>query len=211
MKFKNISIVTMALFLSVLSSTVNAGVIFSFQDDNGNVTMTTSGSLDTSLLISTNHGGWGSTGFGTFTNNLSLDMIGTDVGNTDIAFTFSPGTDTSAWNAGSFILGGADFFGFSDNGTTGFHTYASDNGYIPGVGISSSDLVGSIWTPNNEWLALSVSTAGIGLIDGVYTIADVSSGESITIFVNRSISVPEPAALGLFGLGLIAMRILRRS
>jgi hypothetical protein len=199
MNFKIISTVTIALILSVLSSTANAGVIFSFQDDNGNVTMTASGSLDTSLLISTNHGGWGGTGFGTFTDNNSLDMIGTSIGSTDIAFTFSSGTDTSAWNAGSFILGGASLFDLSDNGN------------IPGIGILFSDLVGSIWTPNNEWLALGVSTAGIGLIDGVYTIADVSSGESITILVNSSISVPEPATLGLFGLSLLAMRRLRRS
>jgi hypothetical protein len=125
MNFKIISTVTIALILSVLSSTANAGVIFSFQDDNGNVTMTASGSLDTSLLISTNHGGWGGTGFGTFTDNNSLDMIGTSIGSTDIAFTFSSGTDTSAWNAGSFILGGASLFDFSDNDIFQVSVYCS--------------------------------------------------------------------------------------
>ncbi|MDH4390038.1 MAG: PEP-CTERM sorting domain-containing protein [Aquabacterium sp.] len=188
----------------------HAGVVFSFQNTAGGVTMTASGSLDTSLLVGGQYGGWDGTGFGTFD---AVDMMGSG-DEADRVFVFSAGTELSAWNAGSFV-NDTEFFDFVDSGTTAFATYAEDsNGdYVPGIALNSGDLVGSVWTPDNNWFAANTTLADIGLIVGNYTITDATTGEFITISIGNSGTggtIPEPGTLGLVGMAAAGLALARR-
>jgi hypothetical protein len=114
-----------------------------------------------------------------------------------------------AQRRGGFV-GGSNFFGFTDTGTTQFATYAYNGSYLTGLGINTEDLLGTIWTPDNSWLALGTSIAALGFIEGLYTIADDITGEFITIAINSAVSVPGPNSIALFGLGLAGLGFVRR-
>ena len=66
-------------------------------------------------------------------------------------------------------------------------------------------MVAGLWTPDQSWINLNSSFASLGMVLGIYTIADALTGESITIQIGPSIdpiATPLPAALPLFASAL---------
>lgn len=102
------------------------------------------------------------------------------------------------------------------SGTTDFATYTLAAGVrVPGLTIDASDLVGTVWTPDNSWLAAGQTFASLGLNSGVYTVADAVSAESLTVDVGCTYSpgpapVPVPAALPLLGAGIAGLGLIAR-
>jgi hypothetical protein len=192
-----------------LGGRAGADVTFTFVEEGGTVTMTPSGTLDTTKLVVSNlSDGWGGTG--TEENGPGdIDIMGgTDIGAGITAqFGFHAGTDASAITNPGGPFAFDHFPGISVSGTKAFATYSGisfDGSRQPGIGMSSGDIIGGLWTPNQAWTYPPSSTfASAGLIPGTYTVSDSETGESITIAI-----VPEPATLGL--LAMAAPAILRR-
>lgn len=193
------------LVLSV-SGIANAGLVFKFEEVGGDVTMTSSGSIDTSGLVLGATSGWGGTGI---EENGNHDIFGgTSFGAINQSFGFNDGTDYSQWASatGPWTQG---FFSFSiASGTKSFTTYLRDQGQgpqLPGLGIVSSDLDGTVWTADQNWLASAKTFASLGMIAGTYTVTDAISSEFITIQIGNSVSVPEPTTLAIFALGIFGL------
>ena len=87
-------ILTAALGMAALAGQADAGVVFSFTESGGTVTMTSSGTLDTSNLVSlTSFGGWGGTGIENNSNPGDIDIMGgTSFGAIDTAEVSVTGT-----------------------------------------------------------------------------------------------------------------------
>jgi hypothetical protein len=188
-----------------LAGGANAGVTFTFEEVGGNVVMTSSGSIDTLGLVSAPLMGWGSVGI---YNSGAMTVMGATTGETselDLAFAFNSGTDFSAWMPGPAL--NSSFYIFTVTaGSKQFATYSGGAPHLPGLGIVSNDLVGSVWTPDQTWTANGTTFASIGLNPGTYTVSDAVSGESITYQIGP---VPEPTSALLVGLG--GMLLMSRS
>ena len=191
---KSLALGSVALSTSLLSNVLTsqqsqAAIIFSFQQVGSDVTMTSSGSIDTAGLVAANFQGWGDTGV---EENGQTDLMGgTNAGSINLTFSFNPGTDFSAWQTGNPFDN--SFFGFSvSSGSKGFSTYSRDASFnlVPGLGVRDSDLNGTVWSPDQNWIATGQTLASIGLNPGTYTVTDAVSGESITYQV-----VPEPLTM----------------
>lgn len=199
-----------AVFLS--ASSANASVLFKFEQVGNDVTMTSSGTLDTSKLIGGDRGTWGGTGIEDNDDGQTDIMGGTSFGQVDLAFAFSNGTDQSAWlnPGGPFDM---DYFAWNvDSGSHSFTTYHIPGGVRnAGIGIVRADMVGDMWTPDQNWTASGVTLAGIGLVEGTFAVSDASTGETITIMVGDGMSaVPLPATLTLLLAGIGGFAALRR-
>jgi hypothetical protein len=59
--------------------------------------------------------------------------------------------------------------------------------------VLASQLNGSVWTPDQNWIATGQTLASIGLNPGTYTVTDAVSGESITYQIGQP--VPEPLTM----------------
>lgn len=193
-----------SLLLFGFATGSHADVIFTFADDGGNVTMTSSGSIDTSNLLTGPHGGWGGTTAYIHASGYSLiGSTGGSLGLTNRAYTFHAGTDFTPWLGATFSSTETSFV---DSGTTQFSTYGH-TGVVPGLMINTSDLVGTIWTPDNSWTRAG-TLAGLGWNTGTFTVSDAVNGESITFQVG-SAAVPEPSTLIFLSLGLAAVGACR--
>ena len=231
----------LCMMASVASSAVafshatNAQLYFHFVEDGSDVTMTASGCIDTTQLVSTSplYGGWG--GRGVETNDGEVDIMGDTDGflvDNDAGFVFSGGTDLSAWADASGPFA-SDFFSFNGGDTsttTQFSTYVGDNGRVSGLSVAPEDIAEGVWTPDAFWRAEGETFSSTGLQVGTYTIADASTAAFITIQVGGAsppppsvCSTPEaPAAtpvptMPLFGLlalgvllGLFGLRKLKQ-
>jgi hypothetical protein len=202
-----------AVAMTAFAGSANAGVLFSFTETAQGVTMTASGSIDVAGLAPAKKVGWGGTGI---ESNSEVDILGTNMGGLDTAYAFNAGTDLSAWDtaAGPFTN---SFFSWSTTGTTSFATYTRDkNARLPGLTIDASDLVGTIWSPDNIWVAGGKSFASLGLNHGVYTVSDAVSAESLTIDVggnyapDPAAAVPVPPALPLMAAGMVGLGLIAR-
>jgi hypothetical protein len=193
--------------LGVSIAQAHAGIIFSFTQSGGNILMQSSGVLNTANMVSFAASGWG--GVGVETNGApESDIMGdTTMGGLDIAFAFNTGTDLTPWIGSMFTTSN---FGWLSSGTTQFATYIRDPDRTPGIGISSADLVGNLWTPDVSWTKAG-TFASLGLTTGMYTITDARTGEFISIQIGEAVSkVPAPATIALFGLGLAGLCFSRK-
>jgi hypothetical protein len=194
------TIIGIGASLVLFASQGYADVLFAFNEVGGTVTMTSSGSLDTTKLVSSGLAdGWTGTGF---QGSKNIDIIGgTSFGGVDTLFGFSPGTDISAITNPGGPFTGADNNGFAavTTGSKSFVTYSgTTDGWVTleaGIGVVGSDIIGGIWTPDQNWTWAGASFASLGLNIGTYTVSDASTSESITLQV-----IPEPASIGLLGL-----------
>jgi hypothetical protein len=202
--------------IAAFAGSANAGVVFSFTETAKGVQMTASGSIDVSGLVATSNAGWGGTGI---ESNSEIDILGSNMGGMDATYTFNSGTDLSAWDTATGPFS-KSYFSWDKSGTTSFATYARiKNLRVPGLTVDSSDLAGTIWTPDNSWMAAGQSFSSLGLNAGVYTITDAVSAESLTIDVGGTYNpdpggnpaaVPVPAALPLLGAGIAALGLIAR-
>ena len=194
-----------------------ADIIFTFEETGGTVIMTSAGVLDTNnLIVSGLPDGWGGTG--TEHNGAEGDidiMGGTTFGSVDINYGFSVGTDASAITNTGGIGGPFAFSNFDalvSAGSKSFTTYAGFSGplRLAGVGMRSADIVGGLWTPDQNWTYVAGTTfAALGLNIGTYAVSDLITGETITIQIG-AVSVPEPGTLALLSIGLFSMGLARR-
>jgi hypothetical protein len=199
--------------LALCATSAHASVIFTFAESGGTVVMTSSGTLDTTRLVSVVRAdGWGGTGI---ENNGSGDidiMGGTSFGQIDTQFGFNAGTDASAITnpGGPFTFD--DFNVASIAGSRSFTTYSGFIGGLrqPGIGMRGVDIVAGLWTPDQAWSWGAGQTfASLGLNPGTYAVSDSQTGETITIQVGASV-VPEPATLLLLGSALGSAGLRRR-
>jgi hypothetical protein len=174
-----------ALALSCMQF-AQANVMFQFTESGGNVSMTSSGTLDTSkLVLSTFPDGWGGTGIEDNPTDIDI-MGGTSFGDIDISFGFHAGTDTSAITnpGGPFTF--SDFSWTVTSGSKSFTTYSGfDGGGIrqAGIGMISADISGGFWSPHQNWTSFGATFASLGLNVGTYSVIDSETGETITIQV----------------------------
>ncbi len=184
------------------------GVTFTFTESSGRVFMNASGTLDTSNLVTApNRPTWGGVGIesggGQNSNIMGDAIVSVPRSTQDTWLQFSEGTDVSPWYGDMFTL--SRYF-WTSTGTTEFGTYhQTDNGVnYPGLIVSSADLNGTLWTPDNRW-EISGTFESLGMTPGDYTITDAATNEFISIQI-----VPEPGtAIALSITGLLV--ILRRN
>ena len=195
-----------ALVFALATETVRASVVFTFTEVGANVSMTSAGTLDTTNLVAGGRGGWG--GVGIEQNGQSDVMGGTLFGQTDVVFGFHEGTDFSPWAGASGPWSVSNQEWSVVSGTNSFATYRrtdDSDTIIPGINMRAVDMVAGLWTPDQSWINLNSSFASLGMVLGIYTIADALTGESITIQIGPSIdpiATPLPAALPLFASAL---------
>jgi hypothetical protein len=194
----------------IWSAVAAQALTFNFTQEAGGVAMTSSGDIDLSgLVLQPSVSSWWGTGVW---EDGSVNLMGgTDVGSgLDQTYGFNTGTDFSAWAAANGPFGTSAFPFNVVSGTKAFATYTnSANGYVPGLSIYSGDLVGTIWTPDQNWFATGETLASLSMRTGTFTVQDALSGESISIVVGPMAAVPLPAGfpllLGALG-GLVALR-----
>ena len=210
-------------------SAARAGVIFTFTEVGSDVVMTSSGSLDTSKLLSANwysgapngswaQGGWAGTGVESSDDGIDLMGSGSFLvsrSGPQKRFRFSAGTDISA-----IANPGGPFSDSSYNpdwsvtyGTKSFVTYSGNIGVNmeAGIQVFAGDMVGALWTPDQTWINTGGSFASLGLNVGSYSVSDASTGETITIEVAGGAAVPDGGAtLALLSGALVGLGTFRR-
>jgi hypothetical protein len=192
--------------------------------------MTSSGTLDTSKLVSANwysgapNGSWASGGFvgpGVQSVDDDYDIMGsgTFIDNRNgpqKRFRFNDGTDISAIAnigafGGPFSSGNVDFSVTS--GTKSFVTYAgyASSVFQAGIQVFASDMNGVFWTPDQTWINTGKSFSDLGLNVGSYSVSDAVTNETITIQVVGGGAVPDGGTtLVLLGGALTGLGALRR-
>src|SRR5262249_19620512 len=164
----------------------HADLIFSFSETGGTVVTTSSGVLDTTKLVSVSlPDGWGGTGTENNSTPGDIDIMGgAGFVEVDNPPRFHAGTHASALTkpAGPFSL--TNIGGLATiTGTESFTTYSGFNagGFRePGIGITAADIVGGLWTPDQNWTYPAGATfASLGLVVGDYLVTDAETGESI--------------------------------
>ena len=189
-------------FAGALSaSSARADAVFTFLELGPNVTMTSSGTVNTANLLPAVVQGWGGTGI---EQNGSTDIMGgTQVGQVDVSFGFHPGTDFSAWRNAPGPWSQTSLSWLVTAGSEGFATYVRDPSgpQLPGLGVERADIVGGLWTPDQSWINLGHSFATLQMNPGTYTVSDAVTHESITFQIGPSAPVPGPiVGAGLPGL-----------
>jgi len=209
---KKIAVLSALALAASLCGSAHAGIVFKFLEDGGDVVMTSSGTIDTSkLVLMESVYGWGGVGI---EENGNHDIIGgTTVGAVNMSFRFHDGTNFTAWSSLTGPWATSNFSATVDAGQKGFTTYVRDdaNRQVPGLGIERQDLVGSLWSPDQEWTFSGASFASLQMFAGTYTVTDAQTGEFITFQIGEpGNQLPEPGVLGLAGLALLGAGAARR-
>lgn len=186
-----------------------AQLIFDFQEIGGHVVMTSSGTINTAGLVPVGPFDWIGTGI---EENGEYDVMGgTNFAVINLSFAFNPGTNFSAWRT----IGGpwdlTDLDAEIIGGNRSFATYVLDVDLLevlPGLGINSDDLVGTLWTTNQSWRFNNQSFESLSMRQGTYIVTDAVTGASITFFIGTGI--PEPHGGLLLVLGLAIGGLYRR-
>jgi hypothetical protein len=212
------------VLVGLMVSGASANVIFTFTEVGDDVVMTSSGSLDTSKLVSANwysgapngswaSGGWVGTGVQSDDDGYDIMGSGNFVDNRNgpqKRFRFSTGTDISAIaNPGGPFSDAS--FDWVVTGTKSFVTYGgyASSVFQAGIQVVATDIdVNGFWTPDQTWENTGGSFASLGLNVGSYSVSDKVTGETITIQVA---SVPDGGLTALLlGLSSLALAGVRR-
>ena len=203
-------------------SAARGNVIFTFTEVGSDVVMTSSGTLDTSKLLSANYpasgwqqGGWSGTGVESSDDGFDLMGSGEFLGgrsDPQKRFRFNNGTDISAIANPGGPFSDSSYDWSVTSGTKSFVTYSgSKGGMQAGIQVLATDMNGVLWTPDETWINTGGSFASLGLNVGSYAVSDALTGETITIEVAGGGAVPDGGAtLVLLGGALTGLGALRR-
>jgi len=194
--------------LGFTATAAHADITFHFMEVEDDVVMESSGTFDTTGLPMVGPFGWGGTGI---EENGNHDIMGgTAFGSIDMSFAFNKGTDFSQWASANGPWTASNFDPVVSSGSKSFTTYVRDPDsgiQIPGLGIVRSDLDGSLWSPDQNWIWENESLASLNMIPGTYSVSDSVTGETITFLIGP---IPTPASIGVIGLAFGFSRSRRR-
>ena len=127
---------------------------------------------------------------GTLTIQATSNQIDTNIGLFDASFNALAGDDDSGGGQNSLL------------------SYAISAGtYYIGIGDYAMYAVNA---SNQSWFLDGLAPAGFGVVTNIENQTSISTGDYTLSLSLRNNAVPEPATLGLLGLGLLGMGMIRR-